>query len=1389
MIHALIDSGAVRSLIKPHVVEGFKGIRPSNIRLSDVQGNQLPHEGEVGLSVRINKRHSFYHKFIITSFAVFEADVLLGMDFLQQHNVVLDWGTRHCYIGRTRINMFSNEFINRQVGALNERRTKRVRRRRKKGWRRKLAWKKQRRQENANKTFVTTTTSEETLIKSPSDVTSEISPPVEPLRQGTRPRTAQGVGGSTLYADKKILIPPRSQMVIWAKLRQPRKISTPSVVVEPVQRINGVLIAYSLGTKKDYIPVKVMNTNAVEKQIDKNSVVGHVHELIEEVEEESADKICGVYVQDEREREEILGALKLSEVKDEKEVKLRELIIEYLDIFKAPTQKLTATSKVKHRILTTDDGPPLAKRPYRLPYHRKKIMEKEIQSLLDDGIIKESESPWSSPALLVAKKKLPGEPEEFRLCIDYRGLNAITKGDHYPLPNLQETLDKLTGATLFSTMDLASGYFQIELDERDQEKSAFSVPFGHYEFLRMSMGLKNAPATWQRFMGVVFSGLTDLDCLVYLDDVICFSNSNVDDHLAKLRKIFDRMRESNLKFKPSKCHFLQNRLKYLGHIISEKGCEVDPEKTDVVRNYPVPQNPTEVRAFLGLCSFYRRFIEKFADKAKPLTMLTKKNIKFNWTDEHEQAFKALKEALITPPVLKFPDMNKEFVLITDASQVAISAILNQKYDGLDHPVGYVSRTLTQTEQNYSTIERECLAVVYAVKHYSCFLIGTHFTIITDHLPLKYLFNIRDPSSRLAKWGMLLMEYDFSIEYKPGKTNPADSLTRLRNIPPEEPIIEPVEGTHKLNYPIAGISEEKEEYTPLVEVIWNHEEIRGLQHKEEWISEIIKAIESGNTTLEDGSYYFIDSNGLVYKQADQNDRNDKLVIPTPMVKDLIRIHHSTPMACHGGFQKTLDLLKQKFFWKTMRRDVQNFCEECHQCNRRRAKAPPAPLETMSIPCTVFGRCSLDLVGPLHLTDNGNKYILTCIDYLTRFAEAIPLADIQAKTVARAFATNIIARYGVPLELLTDCGSQFVSKLFKEICSTLEIKKIQTTPFHPATNGAVERYHAGLKKMLSHFIEKDKRNWDLYIPWALMAYRNFKHSSTQETPFFLMFGRDMLLPFHCTVLPTRIRYDLTENYCSEMLHRMQTAHEVARNTLYESAERRAQQFNKKAKVRSFDLGDRVYLYTPHIRDKHMSKKLCASWSGPYRIIKQLGPVTFVIKEINGRKEQTVHMNRLRHAKGNEDVRYKENQEEVTKMESDPEETNFWNNIPIPEDTTQLWRELASPQEPQKDTGEDTNDDNRSETFTDLIEELSNIATELEQTIEDAKQPSEELNMDTQETSNYSELWTDLRSSTLRSPENTDTEESAMESPTVVPTHPYGTRSKGPVKDMPNVLDRPI
>ena len=584
-----------------------------------------------------------------------------------------------------------------------------------------------------------------------------------------QPSTLEGI---TVAIPDTMEIPARSVMLITAQLS---RVFGREGFVEPLSTTRtgipkGILVARTLtqvGTSQNIV-LEVTNISPTPTKVYKGTTLGTFTPM---------DDICVVNsVQDDetqpgntaRPPEVDLTETDLSPTQCHE---LLDLLATFTTLFATPENSLGKTSVVKHGMQTT--GAPIRQPLRRLPESLKLVVEQEVEKMLNQGVVRPSTSPWSSPIVMVRKKD-----GSWRFCVDYRKVNAVTRQDAYPLPCIDATLDSLAGSAYFTTLDLASGYWQVELDNEAKEKSAFSTPSGHFEFNVMPFGLTNAPATFQRLMECVLAGLTPSECRVYLDDIIVFSTSFAE-HLSRLQAVFRRLQHAGLKLKPNKCYFARKDVRYLGHIVTAEGVKPNPAKTEAVSTYPVPQDVHELRQFLGLANYYRCFVKDYSRIAEPLHQLTRKTSKgFQWTPSCQEAFEELKDRLTTPPILGYPDFSQEFILHTDASATALGAVLCQAQNGQERVISYWSRQLSKPERNYSTIEWEALAAVAAIKEFYPYLYGFSFTLVTDHNPLTALKSLKDVGGRLSRWMMFLQQFQLKIEYKPGKDHSdADALSR------------------------------------------------------------------------------------------------------------------------------------------------------------------------------------------------------------------------------------------------------------------------------------------------------------------------------------------------------------------------------------------------------------------------------------------------------------------------------------------------------------------------------------------------------------------------------------------------------------------------------------
>ena len=597
-----------------------------------------------------------------------------------------------------------------------------------------------------------------------------------PLRRYSDGKCARIQAAATIEVipETEMIVPGHVNWKAWSSQNEMGSI-------EPSKRITprtGLMVAKSVvnTNAKGTVPIRIANFTDKVIRLEKGETLAILDPVqVQTLPESTSNDNSETTIDDQTVPEH------LSEMVEKARISLSEAefrmfkakILEYQDVFKSPDGKLGRTHLTEHRIETTERRP-IKQSMRRIPIHQQEAVDKEIDKMLDEGIIEESDSPWSSP-LVIVKKKCGA----LRICSDMRVLNDLTIKDAYPIPNTSECMDSLSGAQWYCSLDLCQGYFQIPIREEDKCKTAFTTRKGHFHYNVMTMGLTNAGGTFQRLMESVLKGLTWKILVLYLDDIICYG-STFQETLDNLETVFKRLREANLKLKPSKCNLFQKEVEFLGHIISENGIRCCPKKLEAVKEWPTPKSRKEMKSFLGFAGYYRRFIKSYSEIAHPLNDLTKEKVKYIWTEKCETAFQKLKEALISSDVLAYPEKDAEYILDTDASNFGIGAVLSQVQSGKERVISYASKTLSQSQQNYCTTMRELLAVVSFVKHYHHYLYGKKFTIRCDHAPLKWIMKFKNPQDMLARWIITLGKYNFEIVHRSGvKHQNADGLSRIR----------------------------------------------------------------------------------------------------------------------------------------------------------------------------------------------------------------------------------------------------------------------------------------------------------------------------------------------------------------------------------------------------------------------------------------------------------------------------------------------------------------------------------------------------------------------------------------------------------------------------------
>lgn len=871
------------------------------------------------------------------------------------------------------------------------------------------------------------------------------------------------------------------------------------------------------------------------------------------------------------------------------------------DFSQTDTTSQIPTSRIRHRI-NTGSAHPIRQKPYRVSPTERKIIGEQVQEMLHKGIIQESASPWAAPVILVKKKD-----GSWRFCVDYRRLNNVTKKDVYPLPRIDDALDCLHSASYFSSVDLRSGYWQIPMHAEDKEKTAFVTPDGLFEFNVMPFGLCNAPATFERFMDTILRGLKWEICMCYLDDVIIFGRT-FHEHNTRLGIVLSCIQKACLVLNSKKCHFGERQALVLGHLVDKDGVRPDPAKTEAVEAFEPPQSVKQLRSFLGLCSYFRRFIPRFADVAYPLTSLLHKNAAFEWTPDCSASFRQLKFLLTSRPILRHFNPSAPTEVHTDASGVGLGAVLIQRVDDKEHVIAYASRSLSKPERNYTVTEQECLAVIFAVQRFRSYLYGRHFTIVTDHHSLCWLVNLRDPSGRLARWALRLQEYSFTVSYKSGRRHAdADCLSRMPLSTTEcdgDSFDHLIASVHR-DFPDATTFAREQRNDPSLEPLFS-------------------------AAKESTSCSFCVRDGLLYKKNfSAIGARFLLVVPEALRSSVLRVVHDDPTSGHLGSTRTLHRAKERFYWPQMRKTTETYVATCAECqsHKRPTAASAGFLQPVVPPSSPFEQVGIDLIGPFPRSSTGNRWIIVCADYLTRFCETAALPSATAGEVSQFMLHCIILRHGPPRVIISDRGRQFTADVVEELLRLCASNLRHSTPYHPQTNGLTERTNRTLVNMISMYVSSDHKNWDEVLPFVTYAYNTAQHETTGYSPFFLLYAR----PPRYT-LDTIFPFGSHDYACiAETLCRAEEARRIARLRTLASQKQYKSRYDSRHRQVTYEPGDLVWLWTP-VRKRGLCQKLLADYVGPFIVLERLSEVNYRIARLtsSGRrssKTDITHVARLK------------------------------------------------------------------------------------------------------------------------------------------------------------------
>ncbi|EGT56837.1 hypothetical protein CAEBREN_06252 [Caenorhabditis brenneri] len=857
---------------------------------------------------------------------------------------------------------------------------------------------------------------------------------------------------------------------------------------------------------------------------------------------------------------------------------------------------------IKHRVDMTDETKIPQGKIYRIPLEKRKEVEKQIEEMLKQRIIQRSDSPFCAPIVLVRK----ADQKSWRFTVDFRALNAVTTPVQSVIPNIHEILDLCAEQAFYTSLDFQQGFHQIPVEPAHCARTAFACHLGTFEYLRMPMGLKGSPGTFQRVMNDLIKDMK-ARVFVYIDDMI-ITSPDATQHLKDIHEVLTKIEIIGMKLKAEKSQFALSQLRFLGFIVSDAGILTDPEKTKAVDDYPQPRTVKEVRAFIGLASFYRRFIENFSKIAAPILELTKKDKEFIWSDECEQAFKQLKSAITKNPILVAPKLGRPFTIEVDSSGKGVGAVLlqAQDVDGKDRRViAFASRVYTGAEKNYPAIELEALGLTYAVQQFRPYIDGAKTEIITDHAPLKALLHRKDLVGRLAKYQIILQEYDITISYRPGKQNVVcDTLSRYH---PSKKMTEEKMDTKPEEQSIFALSP-----SPLID-------LNRIKHEQESDKKILEAINQARK--------FKIQSEILFEKGPENQWIMRLPQDSKYGREIVKMTHSSIFeSAHLGRDKTEQRVRSVAIWPGMSKDIREVVENCLTCQKNkdsvktRIKATLGKFPEVSEP---FERVHADYVGPLPETARGNIYVAVFVCSFSKFIIAEPVPDQTADTLCRIFKDRVVARFGVPKLLVTDRGTNFMSNKFEELLTSINCDHKASTAYHHEANGQVERANQTIEGMLRQI--KDSTEWDNELQLLVLAYNNAVNATTGLTPHRVIHGKDARSPLKNSV-PVDSDTEITpEMHATEVEKAQSKLHQKCAEKIREKTKKQQEFHDSQNGINdvAIKIGDKVLIR------KGKYNKITPQFLGPFDVIAVENPnITVKVPAIGTRSQKertrTVHKN---------------------------------------------------------------------------------------------------------------------------------------------------------------------
>lgn len=1164
----LIDSGSQTSTITEGALQRTaekKKMRSTNVRMVSAQGSNFEVKGRVELELQFGKK-DYVCDLVVTPVLLPEVDIILGNDFFSKFHTKL-----FTYPDKEPLFILENQIIPLIKSEIHN---------------------------SDFQVFNIAQVEEEVIGVARTFHTKSIAPWEEGFLRIRLPNSVNKL------KDRKLLFTPFELKYY-----------------EDLCFLEGAIRSHQTNKGLNYAYIKYRNYSAYPYELPKKIVLGEVS-TFETLNSEDEIKLQqGAYVNTIKSTEdrwskiqkELLGKVDNPEIQE----RLLRVFKKHQGTVSLENEILGTTDTIVHKI--DYHGPAMNYTPpYPTPKSERHDLSKELKRMLQHRKIEKSESCHNSPVLPIRKKS-----GELRIVMDFRKINLYTAKLKFPIPRIDDILNDLHGGKVFSCLDMKSGYSQVKLHPESRPLTAFTVPEGRYQYVVLPQGLTNAPSCFQSLMCNVVSGLAP-NIFCFLDDLLIVSKTE-EEHEKHLSLVLERLTKHNLSIRIDKCEFFKPSVKYLGFSVGSHGIAPLPEKIDAIKDFPRPQDLYQLRSFLGLTSYYRRFLQNYAELSIPLVALTKghpkkgKRVSIAWNDEAEKSFLLFKEKMCKEVILKFPNYMNNFRVCTDASDQSIGGVLSQlDANGQDRPLCFFSRVLSGAEKKYSTLEKEALGLVYGLRLQKPIIGSFPVEVISDNAPLIYLMKSATANSRVARWQAATLDFDIiNFKHLPGKDNVvADAMSRKPFDLVDDLLEElPVMAAIKVN--------EGEEES--LQMYWNVDEIKQEQNKDVLFLAIKRFIKGESAELPRNfsiplNQFEVQSNILYFKNRSAYGKERYLCcIPVNYRRKALTIAHSSVLGGHAGIDHTVHRLKKFAYWPSMRMDAIAFVKGCEVCKKyKKGKITPIPILRSPQATRPWQSIHVDTVGPLPLSEDGNKYIVTFIDVLTRYGMAAAVRDKSAQSVARAIVEKVFAIFGIAENLVSDNGTEYVNEVLENALKYFKVKHRTVTAYRPSANGLAEQFNKHLLQILKAQVQEDHARWDQGLNLAVFSYNIGYNRTIKDSPFFLLFGRDPIVPYY-TILDTPSPWYNIDSYKHELAKVMQSLFTRAQSYIEQGQVAQETYKNKKARRKILKVGDRVYI------KRAVKTKMQSHYVGPYRVENINGVIVWV-KSIATGKKLRIHSERI-------------------------------------------------------------------------------------------------------------------------------------------------------------------